>query len=388
MNQGRRITKLAATGALAGAAALAVAGAATSALAAHFTRRVVTLEKPHANNLRVISVGAGTVTITANDDTTAPGLAGIWLDDNKTHLRVGEVVSQDGKSVTRNLLDVDFGQVKPGPGRWNNHYLIGDPTNACDLDFSEIQLNTVNGPVPAWHIPAAQATTQWAVLIHGRGGYRTECLRAAPVLHQLGYNLLIPTYRNSHEGPRTKDGRCELGATEWQDLETALDYIQDQGGEEYAIVGWSMGGAIALQLAHHSAHRENINALVLDSPVVSWPEVLEHQAHSHNLPTAVDSLSRRLLDHPRGHRLVGTSQPIHLDDLDWVKRSEELHTPMLICHSMADTRVPPLPALQLKDLRPDLVTYVNFEGARHIRNWNVDPDLWETSVARFLLEHR
>ncbi len=36
--------------------------------------------------------------------------------------------------------------------------------------------------------------------------------------------------------------------------------------------------------------------------------------------------------------------------------------------------------------RPDIVTFVPSRGAGHTREWNVDPDGWETAVARFLLK--
>ena len=44
------------------------------------------------------------------------------------------------------------------------------------------------------------------------------------------------------------------------------------------------------------------------------------------------------------------------------------------------------PSRRLAQARPDLVTFVPSKGARHTTEWNVDPDGWDTSVARFLLK--
>ena len=43
-------------------------------------------------------------------------------------------------------------------------------------------------------------------------------------------------------------------------------------------MGWSMGGAIALQLALNSAHRDVDRGLILESPVIDWRVVLDYQA--------------------------------------------------------------------------------------------------------------
>ena len=42
--------------------------------------------------------------------------------------------------------------------------------------------------------------------------------------------------------------------------------------------GWSMGGAIVLQHVSRSWTADRVKALVLDSPVIDWKDVLEHHA--------------------------------------------------------------------------------------------------------------
>ena len=57
---------------------------------------------------------------------------------------------------------------------------------------------------------------------------------------------------------------------------------------------------------------------------------------------------------------------------------------MLIIHSRHDEFVPVGPSLELAAARPDLVTLVPWEVARHCKEWNTDPLRWESEVAAFL----
>jgi pimeloyl-ACP methyl ester carboxylesterase len=92
-----------------------------------------------------------------------------------------------------------------------------------------------------------------------------------------------------------------------------------------------------------------------------------------------------VLSHRSVWRLAGTDAPVDLDRLDWVTRAGEVAHPVLLIHSPADEYVPSGPSQRFADARPDLVTYVQVEGARHCKEWNVDTETWDAAVARFLL---
>jgi fermentation-respiration switch protein FrsA (DUF1100 family) len=94
-----------------------------------------------------------------------------------------------------------------------------------------------------------------------------------------------------------------------------------------------------------------------------------------------------MLGHTVARRIVGVEEPVDLARMDWVTRADELSLPVLLIHSDDDEFVPAGPSRQLAEARPDLVTFVEFDLARHTKEWNVDPDRWEREVARFLLDH-
>lgn len=378
-------------GAMAGAAAFGAVGAAAASAAAYFARRVVTPVGEKPDDVRIVAVGAGSVTLRAQPVTVAPGRYGAWLERGGGHARFGEVLHADDRTVTRRVLGVDSGRLLPGPARWNQYYFAGDPTTALGLAHTDVEVDTELGPMPAWLVPGPGAARtgepgeRWAIHVHGRGATREECLRALPVLHRLGFTSLVVSYRNDVGAPRSPRGRYHLGDLEWHDVNAALHWATARGATEVVLVGWSMGGAIALQVVSRSADVDAVRGLVLDAPVLDWRSVFDHNARLNRLPQPVSRLSLRLLEHPWARRITGVEDPVDLDRLDWVTRAEHLRLPVLVLHSEDDEVVPAEPSRLLAAARPDLVTYVPSRGALHTKEWNVDPEGWDAAVARFLL---
>jgi len=373
-----------------GAAVTAVAvGGVVSAAAAYFARQVVSPREGRPDDVEVIGVGAGTVTLRATPETVAPGRYGLWLDSGDGHARLGPVIDHDeqARTVTRRVLGVDRGRLREGAARWNQYFYAGTPGTALGLPFTEITVTSEVGPLPSWLVPPAEGDVRgtWAVLVHGRGATREECLRALPVLRRLGFTSLVMSYRNDPGVPRSRAGRYHLGDAEWMDVEAAILHAVDAGATDVVLVGWSMGGAITLQTISRSWLADRVRAVVLDAPVIDWRHVLDHQARLNRLPPTVGRLSQAVLEHPHARRLVGVETPLSLARLDWVTRASELKLPLLLIHSDDDEFVPSAPSRRLAQARPDLVTFVPVKGARHTQEWNVDPEGWDTAVARFLL---
>ncbi|WP_432485585.1 alpha/beta hydrolase family protein [Kineococcus esterisolvens] len=391
MSGRRRALVVAAAGTGATVAAGAVAG---TAVATAFARAVVTPARDKPDDVEVLQVGPRRVVLAATADTVVPGRYGVWTDGGRGHFRVGEVLETTGERVTRELLGVDAGTPQPGSGRWNQYCYAGTPSSALGLAHEDVLVRSEVGDLPCWRVPAPadhpaqpEARDTWAVLVHGRGATREEALRALPLLHGLGLTCLVPSYRNDADGPASPAHRYGLGETEWRDVEAACRYALDRGARRLVLVGWSMGGAIVLQLVARSELADRVAAVVLDGPVLDWYDVLDHQARRNRVPVGLGRFGLALLGHPLGRRLVGLEQPVDLRRMDWVGRAQELRLPLLLLHSDADDYVPPGPSARLAEARPDLVTFVRSGTARHTKEWNVDPDGWEDAVRRFLSTH-
>lgn len=395
----RKVTHAAVAG-IVGAGLGLVSAAASLGIATFFARKIITPEhqKPDDVSILAVDLSEMRVTFQANAETLAPGRYGVWTAGGQGHFRVGEVLSTDASSrrlsehrVTRELLGVDAGEVTPGPARWNAYFYSGDPRSALGLDFSNILVSGDLGGLPTWHVPPQELTEHnntWAILVHGRSARRAETLRAVPVLHQQGFQVLVPMYRNDEGAPSSIDGRYNLGLSEWRDIESVMEFALSQGAKDIVLFGWSMGGSTVLQTLDRSRLSALVSAVVLDGPVIDWGDVITYQAQINRLPWPADSLAKMLLSQRFSRSLVGVAEPIDIGVTNWVQRSDELRHPFLLIHSNADHVVPYGPSRALAAARPDLVTFAEWEHALHCREWNTDSGRWEALVSEFVATDR
>jgi hypothetical protein len=366
---------------------LAVGGALSSVgAAAYFARKALTPDRQRPDDTQILAVDERSVTLDLTVDTQMPGRYGLWLDGSTGHVRLGEVMAVDEERgrVRREVHGVDFGHLAPGFARWNQYYFAGPPDRALGVPTEYVDVTTELGTMPAWIIRTAEETDRWAVLVHGRGARRDEGLRAVKPLRDSGLNVIIPSYRNDLGARSGPDGRYNLGLSEWRDIEDAALTAMQGGARELVLVGWSMGGAIVLQALSQSWLSDYVSRVVLDAPVIDWGDVLSHHARLHKVPAPLGALSRSLMGRHSTRRLVGVHSPLDVAKTNWVERAAELRHPMLIVHSVDDEFVPVGPSQQLAAVRPDLVTMEPWDTARHTKEWNVDPDRWDRSVAEFV----
>src|SRR3954454_22007674 len=83
-------------GAVVGASLAVAAGAGVSALATYYARKVVTPDAEKPDDVEVLAVGAGTVTLRATPETIAAGRYGMWLDGGGRPARGGWVIGHGG----------------------------------------------------------------------------------------------------------------------------------------------------------------------------------------------------------------------------------------------------------------------------------------------------
>ncbi len=372
-----------------GAGAGSVLLTATAALAAYFARRVVTPAKEREQDLPILAVirdgMALEVVLPATAETTVPGTYSLFFDGGAGHAVIGGIrsyVPREG-TVTREVLRVSGSELGQAARGWWSSAVFAGPEDV-GLTAEDVTLELPVGPAPAWLFRSGAGQSTWAIMVHGRGASRNEGLRTVRTAHDLGLNCLLMSYRNDGEAPAAGDGRYGLGATEWPDVEAAIEYALSEGARDVVLFGYSMGGAIALQAADLSKHRNVILALVLDAPVISWVDVLAHQAELNRIPAAVGQYGQLMLSHPMGRRLTGLAAPVDLKSMDWVARAVELRTPTLIIHSVDDDFVPYGPSAELALRNPEMVTLEPFSLALHTKEWNVDPQRWEAVVTDWL----
>lgn len=200
-------------------------------------------------------------------DTEALGAYNLWFEHGGWAQLGSEVEGHGRNQVARAVVGVSPG-LTPRTGdraSWSGIY-FASPTDA-GLDASDIVIITAVGPAPAWRINGD--TSIWAIHIHGLGSPRAGTLRGVQVATKMGLTSLVVSCRNDGEGPTVGSGRSTLGASETEDVEAAIGYAVRRGAERIVLFGWSMGAAIALQIAHRSDYAPLVAGLVLDSPVLN-----------------------------------------------------------------------------------------------------------------------
>ncbi len=367
------------------AAGLAAAAAAATVLTVVMARRVVTPPARREEDVRILEVdqGAAEIVLEDSDEARMRGRYGFWFDHDAGHARFGDVVSSDDGVVRRRIESVDFGSLeRAARGRVDSAFHLG-PWE-LDLPYENVIVETSLGPAPAWFVPADDEG-RWVIQVHGRGGKRTEGLRAVRPAHEVGWNTLLISYRNDGEAPESVDRKYGLGGTEWADVVDAVRFAEEHGAREIVLMGWSMGGAIALQAVLRSAEaRARLVGVMLDSPAIDWVDILRFQGSALGLPRAIGDSVSQLLGGPFSGGLAGVAAPISLEELDPVVRADEFDVPILLMHSVDDGFVPIDGSRRFAASRPDLIEFEVFEGARHTKLWNHDPARWTALVGGWL----
>ena len=369
--------------------ALGVVGivAAAIAIIVRFARSLVTPPRAKDFNVRILEVDRAHQLITFNNraETRLSGEYGLWFGADAGYLRFGDVVSVEPGRVTRTLLDVVSGAPRKGQIARETGWFWAAPWEA-GLEVEHITVAGPLGSLPAWRVNAPKKSTNWTIHVHGRTTERGETLRGVKAAHDAGWNALAVSYRNDPGAPKSHDRRYGLGSTEWHDVLAAIEYAKSNGATKIVLFGWSTGAVISLRAA--LAARESLATLVdgfvFDSPVISWPSIIEHHAALAHLPRWMGDAVSALLGSRLAPKVVGVERPINWRLIDGGNLVGQLDRPVLLMHSADDDYVPVEPSRQLAADLPDLVEYHEFHGAGHVRLWNSDRARWNNAVTAWL----
>lgn len=394
--------KVLAAGAVAGAGVVTTAAVGTAAIATYFVRQMVVPPKHMIEELKILGVGyssfnpqpgatPNSITLPATEQTSAPGTYGLFFNKGQSHAVIGDIIAFTpvDQTVIREVLEIHNGDLSQAErGHWSG-VVATDPESA-GYAAEHITLPLAVGDAPAWIVrPQNPKTTNehhddtWAIMVHGMGARRSETLRALATTQELNLTSLHISYRNDREAPPSHDGRYGLGFTEWEDVETAIDYALTHGARKVVLFGWSMGGSICLQATDKAGNKDAIAALVLDGPAVDWLKLIEYHTELNKLPLGIGKLGVSMISSGSLAMFTGLEEPIELERLSWTGRIDEMNVPTLILHSLKDTFVPVAPALELAR-KSDTVDIVTFADGAHTKEWNVDSDKWHRAVVDWL----
>ena len=358
---------------------LAALGAAAWTLSDKLEAGALAVPRQHVDDLVIGAVDGRSVTLDTTDlsdlahgDWRQPGLWDLLSDS--AYGQVREIVERRDNAVER-VFSLRRGTFNAGDAvRLDADYFDGDPMTALGLDFDEVSFPSELGPLKAWHIGGRSTT--WAIFVHGVGASRAEGLRILPPIIGAGLPAMVIQYRNDAGAPRSADGFYDYGETEWHDLDAAVRYAVSEGAEKIVLVGYSMGGGIAVNFLLRSEQADLVSGAILDAPMLDFGDTVDFAAELMRVPVPLVWLGKEL-----------TAYRFHFSwaARDYLAHAADLKAPLLLFHGEADRLVSIRSSEALAKARPDIVTFIPVAGATHVRSWNMNPAKYDEEVRDFLV---
>ena len=341
--------------------------------------------RPHQREYRAIVQEVGPETIVISEGDPADGEL---LDDSLLGLvweggygTVGAIVDQSATQATREFTHLGGGPPSVGTKVDVDPWMYPDDFAAAS--HLPIEQVTYRSPVGSMEAVLVRGTTDtWAVVVHGKNAAPREALRMAGIMWESGISVLAITHRNDRDQPADPSGLHRYGVTEWEDLEGAVNYAVTEGAGEVLLGGLSTGGAVVMSFLDRSANADLISGVVLDAPNLDFGATVSHNAARRKLPLVGLPLPPSLTWVAK--ELGSLRFGVDWEEIDYVAGAERLEVPVLILHGEGDLSVPIESSREFARSRPDLVTLVEFEDAKHVQSWNTDPEKYAQSVEAFL----
>ncbi len=146
------------------------------------------------------------------------------------------------------------------------------------LTFEDTHFTTGdNLQLHGWWIPAA-TSARTVIFLHGFNGSMDPDLKYAPRFVQAGFNVFMFDFRNHGRS----DGKTtSLGTLEVLDAEAAIQYARLHGSKKVGLLGFSMGGRVALLTA---ARDRTIAAIVSDGGPVRFSTAISVGLKNKGIP--------------------------------------------------------------------------------------------------------
>jgi uncharacterized protein len=231
----------------------------------------------------------------------------------------------------------------------------------------------------AWWIPHSCSEGRCVVLIHGYADAKVGAIAWAPLFHEMGYNILAIDLRAHGES----EGKFSTaGYFERQDLNQILDQMLvefPRDTEHLVLFGMSLGAATALATA---ALRQDISAIILDSPIIKIAHSVREHCKQLGLPYQLSGAVVRMAKWMAGADFA---------ELDAVKWVHSIPCPILTIHGTMD------PFFTTEDLRQWRAVlqhrakslndqYWAIEECGHLLGYSNNPNLYSYKVRQFLSE--
>ncbi|MHC1739534.1 MAG: alpha/beta hydrolase [Anaerolineaceae bacterium] len=200
--------------------------------------------------------------------------------------------------------------------------------NPLDLGLSseEIQFRTKDGiTLKGLWIPSKDSS-HTIIFLHGYRGTYDPDLKYVPAFHQHGFNVLVFNFRaHGNSGGHY----TTLGALEIRDCLAAIEYACNRGSLVIGLMGFSMGGRVALLTAPSSP---KVNALISDGGPASLSTAFRSDIMHRGVPFWLATLSAFMIK--LGMSICSGVNIFHLEPI--LKAGNLSPLPVLFIHGDKD----------------------------------------------------
>ncbi|MCA1994442.1 MAG: alpha/beta hydrolase [Coleofasciculus sp. S288] len=157
------------------------------------------------------------------------------------------------------------------------YHVIRTLPSAFNLDYQDVWISvpTASGKIErihGWWIPGVAPEADVWLYLHGNGSTLGDEVKRAFWFHQLGYSTLMIDYR----GYGRSEGKFPTESSVYEDVEAAWTYltqVQQIPPKRIFLYGYSLGGAVAIELAQR--HPE-IAGLAVEGTFTSMRSMVDH----------------------------------------------------------------------------------------------------------------
>ena len=236
-----------------------------------------------------------------------------------------------------------------------------------NLPYEEVWLSVPTSrnqteKISGWWIPQTKPNAGVILFLHGASGNMAarekSCnLERVAKLYQLGFSVFMIDYR----GYGNSQGKFPTEATVYEDAAIAWNYLTQQKSfapEEIFIYGYSLGGAIAVNLC---LQQPKAAGLIAESCFTSIKDMAQYRRKIQIFPL----------------KLLVTQK------FDFINKVKSLQIPVLFIHGMNDETVPVTMSQKLFAAAPEPKKLLLLPNAGHNDLAEVDSDRYIAALQEF-----
>ena len=349
----------------------------------------------------VTNITANSIQLNVEEELWGPllerGIYGI-IGQNGDAL-VGNILSTSGTVVERELLELN-GTIVEGDRirgtslvireKNNDYKILGTsgwsgqaeegvytPKSVSNLDYETIFYKSDLGEFPAYL--TKEGDTGIVIFVHGyRGDYSREVfakMRAGDLVN-MGYRSMIISYRNDRGLPKDPSGIYQYGATEWRDLDAAINKALEFS-DNIVLWGTSGGGGPVSSWLVNTDDKNKIKGIIYEAPVINFWESVEVNGAARFpwLPSQLFSYFKIFTE---------VRYDVDFSEMDFTDAVINSTIPTLLFHGDDDEWVPVSMSDLIASERKENFTYIRYENVGHVTSWNADPDNYVYQLELFL----